>query len=163
MKELTALSTEPISEQQMDETLGPTRSTTLKSNLPFLMESCSDHITRKLNEKLKDLNISLRHFYLIAVLDELGPKAQNDLATLINTNNNTIVQLLDDLEELHIAERRRNPDNRRQHLVTLTNEGSKTLKRARTLINSSYDRLLGALEKSEREALIVLLSKVVTA
>ncbi|HEY2701348.1 MAG TPA: MarR family transcriptional regulator, partial [Pseudonocardiaceae bacterium] len=53
--------------------------------------------------------------------------------------------------------RRRSPEDRRRHVVELTDAGAKQLARAESALAAVEDEVLGTLDESQREALHALL------
>jgi DNA-binding MarR family transcriptional regulator len=72
---------------------------------------------------------------------------------------NNCVLLLNELEEAGWTERRRDPEDRRRHVVHLTDEGREALGRAREAQTSLEDEMLASLDAEEREQLRTLLRK----
>ena len=72
-----------------------------------------------------------------------------------------LVALLDEFEERGLAERRRNPQDRRAYAVHLTAAGREALAEARALSRDIERRLLAPLAASERRQLHGLLARVV--
>ena len=72
-------------------------------------------------------------------------------------DSNTGVLVLNDLEDLDYAERRRDPADRRRHLVDITDAGLEALERAEVAQGSIEDEILGGLSMSERGELRRLL------
>jgi DNA-binding MarR family transcriptional regulator len=71
--------------------------------------------------------------------------------------------VIDELEELGLAERRNHPQDRRKHAVHLTAKGKRTLGRARRVAVRFADELLSPLDADERETLRLLLRKLAGA
>jgi DNA-binding MarR family transcriptional regulator len=67
---------------------------------------------------------------------------------------------MDELEERELVERKRDPNDRRRHLVRLTPDGKKTVKRLRTLSRQLENDFLAPLDEEERAALHVLLLRL---
>lgn len=88
------------------------------------------------NEAFRDLPIEIRHYGVMVALDELGPTSQQALTHRMQVSATTVTQVVDDLERLGLVERRRNPTDRRSYTVTMTPEGAKILKTARTRAES---------------------------
>jgi DNA-binding MarR family transcriptional regulator len=70
-----------------------------------------------------------------------------------------IVGLLNELEARKLIERRRSPEDRRRHLVELTDAGAEQLATAERALSAVEDEVLGALDQSQRETLYSLLQQ----
>jgi len=70
-----------------------------------------------------------------------------------------VVLLLNELEDLGYIARRRDPDDRRRHLVELTKEGFRALTGAERAQETIEDDVLRALDPSERVILWGLLTR----
>lgn len=105
------------------------------------------------------LGVTLKEFGTLAQLREHNPTAQQDLGEMLCIDANNLVLLLNDLEAAGYALRRRDPDDRRRHLVEITSEGIAALEGAEAAMESVEDDVLGALSPSERTELRKLLAK----
>ena len=73
-----------------------------------------------------------------------------------------IVRLLDELEERELVVRKRDPEDRRRHVVKMTAEGKKTLARLRGVMRSVENDFLQPLTQDERNTLHALLLRLMS-
>jgi DNA-binding MarR family transcriptional regulator len=69
---------------------------------------------------LAPLGLRARHLMALAVLRDGGGSTQQALAAILEMDGTNIVGLLNDLEAEDLIERRRSPEDRRRHMVELT-------------------------------------------
>ena len=70
-----------------------------------------------------------------------------------------VVGLLNELEADKLIVRRRSPEDRRRHVVELTDVGVNQLVKAGLALAAAEDEVLGALDRSQRETLHHLLQQ----
>ena len=102
-----------------------------------------------------------RHFVALRYLNEHGPVGQQGLADALSLDPSNVVLLLNELEDAGLAVRRRDPADRRRHIVALSADGVGALCRAYGDLGAVEDRLFGALDADERAQLHHLLARVV--
>jgi DNA-binding MarR family transcriptional regulator len=100
------------------------------------------------------------HFAILLALDEGGHETQGAIADALGYDRGQLVGLLDEIEERGLIERRRDPNDRRRHLVQMTADGKRKLRRLRTLARGLEDDFLEPLTEAERAELHALLFKL---
>ena len=117
----------------------------------------SKAVHRASSEEL--LGMRLRQFLVLSYLHERSPSRQQDLCETLMLDANNCVLLLNELENAGWTQRRRDPEDRRRHVVELTDAGREALERARRAQLTLEDDVLAALDADEREQLRALLDK----
>jgi DNA-binding MarR family transcriptional regulator len=105
--------------------------------------------------------IGMRLKQLIA-LDHLRANEsclQQGLGQMLMLDANNCVLLLNDLDEAGYVERRRDPEDRRRHIVDITPAGQRALEEAEAKLETLEDEVLCNLDAGERGQLHELLVK----
>ena len=97
------------------------------------------------------------HHAILALLEGSAPETQAEIADALGYDRGTLVGLLDELEEQRLVERKRDPDDRRRHIVRITADGRRTLGKLRALARRLEDEFLAPLDGEQREQLHSLL------
>jgi DNA-binding MarR family transcriptional regulator len=105
------------------------------------------------------LGMTIRELGALAYLRDHHLATQHALSRALSLDANNCVLLLNDLEARHYVERRRDPVDRRRHLVELTTKGRTALERAELAQGSVEDQVLGTLSAEERSVLQRLLTR----
>lgn len=102
-----------------------------------------------------------RHLIALKLLSERGPASQQGLADALSLDPSNVVGLLNELEERELITRRRDPADRRRHIVELSPLGEDELALAYAQLRQVEDDLLSALSAEERATLYDLLVRAV--
>jgi DNA-binding MarR family transcriptional regulator len=105
------------------------------------------------------VGMNLRNMVTLAYLRDHPSVSQQALTEALSMDSNTGVIVLNDLEDLEYAERRRDPADRRRHIVDITQAGLEALEAAEVAQGSIEEEILGALSVAERDELRRLLVK----
>jgi DNA-binding MarR family transcriptional regulator len=100
------------------------------------------------------------HHAVLAVLDEGSRETQGAIADALGYDRGQLVGLLDELEDRGLVERRRDPADRRRHIVRLTPAGKRALAKLRALARQLDDDFLASLDEDERAQLHALLLRL---
>ena len=100
------------------------------------------------------------HYAILAALDRGAHETQGAIADSLGYDKGQLVGLLDELEDAGLVERRRDPADRRRHVVQMTPTGKKQLDRLRRLTAQVEDDFLSSLGDGEREQLHGLLLRL---
>jgi DNA-binding MarR family transcriptional regulator len=122
-----------------------------------LLSRLSKVVHRRTPEEL--LGMRFRHFMVLSYLSEHDGAPQQELGDILCMDANNLVLLLNELEAEDYAQRRRDPEDRRRHIVEITDTGRAALRRGERAREAIEDDVLGALDAGERETLRRLLDK----
>ncbi|WP_432869650.1 MarR family winged helix-turn-helix transcriptional regulator [Microbispora rosea] len=127
-----------------------------------LLEYLARRLRLRSESVLAPLGLRPRHLVALTVLRARGGSTQQALASTLEMDGTNVVGLLNDLEAEKLIERRRSPEDRRRHIVELTEAGVERLASAECALAAVEDEVLGVLGHDQRETLYGLLQQVAT-
>jgi DNA-binding MarR family transcriptional regulator len=132
----------------------------LLSSASFLLKRLGFAVKERMMDALEETGLSSYHHAILALLDEESRETQAMIADALGFDRSHLVGVLDELEERGLIERRRDPDDRRRHLVTLTPAGKEALTQLRAVAKRVDDEFFEPLDVAERKALTALLARL---
>lgn len=129
----------------------------------FLLSWNGQRMAAKFAQALEPLGLRPPHFGVLTLIDTHPGSAQRELVTRSLIDASSMVAVIDELEAMGLAERRRHPDDRRKHAVYLTTRGKRTLDRARKVAIEVAEDVFAPLDPGELETLRGLLRKLAGA
>ncbi len=130
---------------------------TTKPGTITLLTRLSKLVYRKIPES--QLGMRLKHFMVLGFLAERDGILQAELGDVCGVDANNLVLLLNELEAAGFAQRRRDPEDRRRHIVEITETGRTAFRRSERPREEVEDDVLAALDPDERSTLRGLLAK----
>lgn len=97
---------------------------------------------------------------VLAIVNEGARQTQATIAEALMLDPSRLVALLDSLEEDGLIVRKRDPDDRRRHLVSITADGKRKLAELRGIVKKLEDEFLAPLDADERKTLHELLLRI---
>jgi len=129
----------------------------------YLMNFLAEHSAARFERGLAAEGIRSAHAQVLVVIDAEGPMSQRALGSRLRIDKSPMVGVLDDLERLRLAERRRSDSDRRIQAVHLTAKGRRVLADVTAIADAENARTFAVLDDAEREQLQELLLRVAEA
>ena len=122
-----------------------------------LLTQLSKAFQRRTSEEV--LGMRLRQYLALTKVRDHPGLSQQELAEHMLLDSNAVVLLLNELEDLGYSIRRRDPEDRRRHIVELTEAGRQAVARADKGRAGIEDELLRGLSAEEKATLRRLLTQ----
>lgn len=138
--------------------VGPSRELLLST--PFLLKRLGGAVKERALAAFEPTGLNPQHHAVLSLLDEGARETQATIADALAYDRSYLVGLLDELEQRKLIERRRDPSDRRRHIVRVTPAGKKTLARLRAVHEQVDHEFFAPLSPDERSTLHALLHKL---
>ena len=107
----------------------------------------------RFTEALEPYGIRPRHVAALIELRDSGQLSQQSLCGQLHLDPTNVVAILNDLEERGYATRRRDPEDRRRHLVEVSDKGIAVIEEVSEVMDGVESELLDGLDSTERQQL----------
>ncbi|WP_395673025.1 MarR family winged helix-turn-helix transcriptional regulator [Phenylobacterium sp.] len=133
----------------------------LNELIGFRFRRIHNHLSRGFNELAPEAKPGT--FSALALIGANPGVSQTTLSREVGFDKATIVSILDGLERLGWAERRRSPSDRRRHALYITREGQKALDRLHDHARRNEAPIRQALTEEEQTQFFRILDKMYAA
>src|SRR5947208_853225 len=114
----------------------------------------------RFTEALEPFGIRPRHVAALIELRDSGELSQQSLCGQLHLDPTNLVAILNELEERGFATRRRDPEDRRRHLVEVSKKGLAVIDKVSEVMDGVEEELLDGLEPAEREQFEGILTSI---
>jgi len=114
----------------------------------------------RFTEALEPFGIRPRHVAALIELRDHGELTQQSLCGQLHLDPTNLVAILNELEGRGYATRRRDPEDRRRHLVEVSKKGIAVIEKVSEVMDGVEEELLDGLEPAEREQLAAVLTSI---
>ena len=114
----------------------------------------------RFSEALEPFGIRPRHVAALIELRDRGELTQQALCGQLHLDPTNLVAILNELEQRGYARRRRDPTDRRRHIVEVTKKGLAVIEKVSEVMDAVEADLLEGFEPGEREQLELLLTSI---
>jgi DNA-binding MarR family transcriptional regulator len=129
----------------------------------FLLSQLGRAVTREYRCSLSPIGLKPRETHALLRLRDDGAMSQQALGAALDIDASNLVALLNDLEAASLITRRRDPEDRRRHVVEVSKRGIKLVVEVERTAAEVEDRFFAALDEDERVILQGLLARVASS
>lgn len=116
----------------------------------------------RIQKTLRDHGLKNGHAHVLMRLADEGATSQQALIQALEVDPSVLVAMLNDLEKAGLAERRRDPADRRRHIVEISPRGTRMVADVYAGIAAVEAELFARLDKSEIDTLHEMLARIRT-
>ena len=132
----------------------------LAASSGFLLARLGIGFKAKAMARLEQAGFEVYDYSVLALLGEGVRERQSAMADALALDPSRLVSLLDSLEERGLVVRQRDPDDRRRHVVRITEAGEEALLRLREMSKQLEDEFFAPLDPESRRSLHGLLLRL---
>ena len=147
-------------ERPADEARRPASAFIVEDQVGFLLRAVSQRNTVLFAAEMV-AGLTRVQFTTMAKLLEIGSCSQNELGRLILMDRATIKGVVNRLRKRGFVRVQADPNDRRQHVLSLSRLGQKVTRRAVAVAPAITEKMLEQLNASERKQIVALLRKIV--
>jgi DNA-binding MarR family transcriptional regulator len=133
----------------------------LSEQLGYVLKRAQLKVFESFLRCVASLQLTPAQFSVLLLVEKNPGRNQTEIASTLGILRPNFVAMLDSLESRDLCARIRSTNDRRSHILVLTDKGKAVLARAKKLVATKHEaRLNELLGGANREALIEMLSKI---
>ena len=126
----------------------------------FLLAQLGAHAAAAFAERIRPLRLTPPQAGILRRLAQFPGQSQRELADALGMHAPRLVALIDELEERGLVGRDRDPRDRRNYAISLTDEGRRLLTELARVARQHEHAITAALDDNERGQLLSLLRRL---
>jgi DNA-binding MarR family transcriptional regulator len=130
------------------------------AGLAFLLSQVGSHSANRFAERLEPLGFKPAHAGILRVIKQSDGLSQQSLGEKLGIFPSRLVSLIDELERLHLVERRSSLVDRRSYSLYLTDAGREALEKIGLVSRDLQNSVCAALDETERAQLAEFLRRI---
>lgn len=123
-----------------------------EASLAILLMETGEFVHGQLRTTLARTGLRPRHCQLLTHLADTGSTGQQDLLEALDLDASVLVGLLNDLEGEGLVERRRDPADRRRHIVELSARGRRELTKMNRMLTGIEEAMFAEVSAADQAA-----------
>jgi DNA-binding MarR family transcriptional regulator len=126
----------------------------------FLLAQLGAHAAAAFADRVRPLGLTPPHAGVLRLLAQRPGQSQRELADALGMHAPRLVALIDELEGRGLVARERDPDDRRNYAISLTEEGRQLLAELGRVAREHELAMTSGLDDDERTQLLALLRRI---
>lgn len=136
-------------------------------SLGYLLNDAARQAKRDLTNRMSSLGLTFPQWLVLKDISnhEGGDKGELTMAAIarrLKSNRPNIMGILDRLEDMDLVRRTVNPDNRRAHIVTLTDNARKVMNQLQDFSRQTSEKALMGFSSQEERAVRDFLNRIIS-
>jgi DNA-binding MarR family transcriptional regulator len=138
----------------------PNRKPGREGGVAFLLAQLGAHAAAAFAERIRPLELTPPQAGVLRRLGQFPGQSQRGLADALGMHPPRLVALIDELEDRGLVARDRDPDDRRNYAISLTDEGRRALAELAGVAREHELAITAALDDDDRAQLLALLRRL---
>lgn len=132
----------------------------LIDSLSFYISFLRKNFTEFCSEKLSEIGVTYGQVFIIIYIGKNEACSPKDISKALNLDAGHLNRTLSKLIENDFILQKKNENDKRANIVTLTSKGQEVFKRSYSLFDEWDDLVLSSLSDNEKDQLMTLIKKV---